>query len=73
MKNSRRFNKRDILMFLAGFILMDGMGHAWAAYNNINFSLFFTLDATGNWINAAISVIVAIVLVWWAIKTKNKE
>lgn len=72
-KNPKRFNKRDVLMFLAGFILMDGIGHAWGAYNNISFTLFYTLSTTGNWILAAVSVIGAIALVWWAIKINGKN
>ena len=60
-------------MFLAGFLLMDGMAHAWLAYKNISFTLFYTLSATGNWILAAVSVIGAVVLVWWATKTNGKK
>ena len=73
MENSKKFTKRDFLIFISGFILMNGMSHAWLAYNNISFTLFYTLGATGNYITAITSVIGAIVLVWWAIKTNGKK
>ena len=73
-KNSKTFTKRDLLIFISGFILMNGMSHAWLAYKNITFSFtFYTLNTTGNWITAAVSMIAVIVLVWWATRTKDKE
>ena len=53
---------------------MNGMNHAWLAYKDSTFSfIFYTLNTTGNWITAASSVIGAVVLVWWAIKTNDKK
>ena len=61
-------------MFLSGAILTNGMSHAWLAYKDITFSfVFYTLNTTGNWITAVGSVVLAIVLFWWAIKTNGKK
>jgi len=73
--NSKRFTKRDLLMFLSSAILMNGMSHAWLAYYDIPFNFFgiYRLDTTGNWITAVGSLVVAIILVWLAMRTDSPD
>ena len=73
-KYSKKFTKRDLLMFLSGAVLMNAMSHAWLAYNDIPFHLvFYRLDTNGNWVTALGSLVVVIILVWLAMRTDSSD